>query len=467
MIEEPEITPDDTSPRKAINNDEKLRAEEPPISDEDTSPRRVRTLDERLAAEEPPVSVDDTSPSAIGRPPRKTSRMTQRVIGFVMLLASLALTLLAVLIWINDEEKPRPMQNGTPTAAALVSTPTVMPPQTEMATVMPTQMATDAPSLLPTAQFVFPTAAADEIAAALLTPVAGKPVAGAVGRHSEPFTIRSAESRASVTLYTVQEGDTLESVAGKFGLNDYWTLIWSNSRNKVSPLRPGAQINIMPEDGVYYEVTDHITITQLAEKYQVTPYDIIDSEYNPDLFGATPETLLVAGMWVVIPGGKGEQINLLAANPNSGSSGSGGGGGAVSGAYNLWGCSSNITGGTNPVQRPLQYYTWMRGLIPGGHDGVDLAADEGDPVYAAGSGTVAFAGWNNYGFGNVVVIAHGSVFSIYGHLHDYAVRCGGYVDAGQVIGSVGNTGNSSGSHLHFELRDANWNLLNPQSYVGF
>lgn len=467
MIEEPEITPDDTSPRKAISVDEKLRAEEPPISADDTSPRKVRTLDERIAAEEPPVSVDDTSPSAISRPPRKTSRRAQRVIGFVLLLGSLALTLLAAFIWMNeeDEKTPRPVEEMTPTAAAVLSTATVMLTPTDKPTEMPTVMA-EMPSTLPTAQFAFPTAAADEIAAALLTPVAGKPVAGAVGRHSEPFTIRSAESRASVTLYTVQEGDTLESVAGKFGLNDYWTLIWSNSRNKVSPLRPGAQINIMPEDGVYYEVTDNITITQLAEKYQVTPYDIIDSEYNPDLFGATPETLLVAGMWVVIPGGKGEQINLLAANPNSGSGGSGGGG-AVSGPYNLWGCSSNITGGTNPVQRPLQYYTWMRGLIPGAHDGVDLSADEGDPVYAAGSGTVAFAGWNDYGFGNVVVIAHGSVFSIYGHLHDYAVRCGGYVDAGQVIGSVGNTGNSTGAHLHFELRDANWNLVNPQSYVGF
>ena len=80
---------------------------------------------------------------------------------------------------------------------------------------------------------------------------------------------------------------------------------------------------------------------------------------------------------------------------------------------------------------------------------------------------MGYAGWSNYGYGNVVVIAHGPAFTIYGHLDSYSVRCGQTVSAGTTIGGVGNTGNSSGPHLHFEVRDANFNPRNPQDYVSF
>jgi murein DD-endopeptidase MepM/ murein hydrolase activator NlpD len=111
----------------------------------------------------------------------------------------------------------------------------------------------------------------------------------------------------------------------------------------------------------------------------------------------------------------------------------------------------------------------MQGFSLGGHEGVDLSPTMGigEPVHAAGAGTVAYAGWNNYGYGYVVVIGHGAYFSLYGHLNTYSVRCGQSVSAGQVIGAVGNTGNSSGPHLHFEVRDADWNARNPQDFVGF
>jgi murein DD-endopeptidase MepM/ murein hydrolase activator NlpD len=214
---------------------------------------------------------------------------------------------------------------------------------------------------------------------------------------------------------------------------------------------------------VYYEVTDNISIADLATTYGVDPYNIIDSEYN-NLFGSTPDTLLVKGMWVVVPGGQGERVNLLPPNPNTTAVG---GTGVITGTYILWGCTANVGSGTLPYTRPLDAYTWMRGFTLGGHEGVDLAAPIGTPVHAAGGGTVVFAGWNSYGYGNVVVIAHGPVFTIYGHLSAYRVSCGQSVSAGNIIGAVGNTGNSSGPHLHFEMRDANWNPVNPTNYMGF
>ncbi|MBI5957317.1 MAG: M23 family metallopeptidase, partial [Chloroflexi bacterium] len=266
-----------------------------------------------------------------------------------------------------------------------------------------------------------------------------------------------------VIQYTVNSGDTLESIASNFGLTDIYSLVWANKKSKIVPLRPGNQLNILPQDGVYLEVTEPVSIGTVAEQFKVDPFAIIDSEYN-DLFGSSPDTLLVKGMWVVIPGGEAERVNLLPPNPNVNA---GGASGVVTGTYSLWGCSADVQGGSPPYSRPIANYQWMQGYSPDGHQGVDLAADIGTPVYASGGGTVVFAGSNGTGYGNLVVIAHGSAFSMYGHLNNVSVRCGQQVSAGAAIGASGNTGNSTGPHLHFEIRDANWNTRNPQDFVGF
>ena len=91
---------------------------------------------------------------------------------------------------------------------------------------------------------------------------------------------------------------------------------------------------------------------------------------------------------------------------------------------------------------------------PGGHwhSGIDLAAPTGTPVYATQSG-VAQVVRSASGYGLHVVIDHGGgLSSMYGHLSSVAVLSGEYVDAGQVVGAVGSSGNSTGPHLHFEIR---------------
>ena len=87
------------------------------------------------------------------------------------------------------------------------------------------------------------------------------------------------------------------------------------------------------------------------------------------------------------------------------------------------------------------------------HTGVDYPAPAGTAVGAAGRGTVAFAGWDSGGYGNLVVIEHpGGVRSMYAHLSRISVSQGASVVAGNTVGAVGSTGISSGPHLHFELR---------------
>ena len=97
-----------------------------------------------------------------------------------------------------------------------------------------------------------------------------------------------------------------------------------------------------------------------------------------------------------------------------------------------------------------------------GHLGIDIADGEGGAVYAADSGVVTMAqGGFNYGYGNVIQIDHGNGYStVYAHLSNIGVGVCQSVSRGQWIGAAGNTGNSQGAHLHFEVRQ-NGGFINP------
>lgn len=100
------------------------------------------------------------------------------------------------------------------------------------------------------------------------------------------------------------------------------------------------------------------------------------------------------------------------------------------------------------------------------HTGVDLDAPVGTPVFASSAGRVIYRGWNNWGYGYMVVLAHGPFTTIYGHLNGINVSCGQLVGAGAFIATTGNSGNSSGPHLHFEIR-YNDIPVDPTLYAPF
>ena len=98
------------------------------------------------------------------------------------------------------------------------------------------------------------------------------------------------------------------------------------------------------------------------------------------------------------------------------------------------------------------------------HKGIDIAATRGTPILATAAGTVTFAGWSS-GYGYLVKIDHGNgVKTYYGHCSRLYVSAGESVEAGTEIAAVGSTGNSTGNHLHFEIR-LNGEQINPQTYV--
>jgi murein DD-endopeptidase MepM/ murein hydrolase activator NlpD len=99
------------------------------------------------------------------------------------------------------------------------------------------------------------------------------------------------------------------------------------------------------------------------------------------------------------------------------------------------------------------------------HKGLDLASTEGTPVTAVAAGNVRFAGWNHQGYGNLVVIDHGGYQTLYAHLRDTpSVHAGQAVSAAQPVGVMGNTGFSTGPHLHFEIRLGR-DLVNPADHL--
>jgi murein DD-endopeptidase MepM/ murein hydrolase activator NlpD len=412
-----------------------------------------------------PDHLADTGPSRAVMASRDAVPGWRRVIGLLALLGALGLTGgAAALFLLPPDASPTPIQ---PTPQTIVITPDApIPTQAGI----PQVQATPAPVEIVT----LPTLAPDEMLSLLLTPIAPQSFGSTadqleiVGSLYNPFTIIPDRPRSEVIQYEVQSGDTIFRIAERFGLEPE-SIAWANERSIIGGLRPGRVINILPVNGAYYIVNEEESIASIAQRFRVEPFAIIDSEFN-DFFGAAPDTLLPVGTRVVIPGGTAETIVWSPPVERvGGDSTRGGAGGRISfaqGDPGSCGFVDNPGGGAAWV-RPLAVgsYQWTRGFTSL-HPGVDLAGAVGTPIYAANSGTVIFAGWNSYGYGYLVVLAHGAYTTVYGHLSAINVGCGQFVNAGQQVGAMGASGNASGPHLHFEIR---YNDIpqNPTTAIAF
>ena len=306
------------------------------------------------------------------------------------------------------------------------------------------------------------------VAAGELSPAAqpqpGAPVLAAGGSGFSSITRKlqlktniPERDRYESTLYRVSRGDAMLGIADKFKLKSE-TLLYVNTQLEDNPhnLKPGMELTIPPVDGLYYTWKEGDTFETIAEKFSTTADAIINFPGNRvDLTDPKIET----GATVMVPGGSRAlrsweqdlQTNGRGVNTGTGEIGGNAcGGGPVSTGFGWPASSHNISG--NPYGP--------------GHLGIDIQANEGDPVFAAGNGivTMAQSGWN-YGYGNVVEIDHGNGYvTVYAHLSAINVDVCTPVGQGTIIGAAGNTGNSFGAHLHFEVRIGGSNV-NPFSVV--
>ncbi len=404
------------------------------------------------------------------RPLAGSRRSSRAVLGLTMTVVGLALMAFAglVLFW-PDGEPPSGPSRVPPTE------PIERPPLGIAAVTYPTPLPTQPPEpTRPPLNWERPTAEPQVVAAALDASALGAAPGEVIGRVDGPLTILPQRSRSTVITYSVKKGDNLGTIAKTFGITEN-TIIWSNDRFYVNAMRVGLKLNILPVDGVYHHVNEPQTIADIADLYEVGPYDIIDSEYN-SLFGATPETILPEGLYVVVPGGTGSTepiywdpgITMTTASGQPGALTSAHGYASFGAADDAGSCGREpVYNATLPVGAPIwrgyritQDFSWN-------HGGIDLAVPAGTPVYAAGGGTVIFNGWSSWGYGYTVVIAHGGSLTLYGHLNGSFVRCGEVVEQGQNIAVSGNSGNSSGPHLHFEIRGPDGRPTSPWNYQKF
>jgi murein DD-endopeptidase MepM/ murein hydrolase activator NlpD len=223
-------------------------------------------------------------------------------------------------------------------------------------------------------------------------------------------------------------------------------------------------------DGVYWQwvASNKGGLPAFADYFGVQAEDILNLPANHlDLatVGDINNPNIQDGTWLVIPGGKRDFISWSAPlgvtreNPAYA---------RVLGPGACDAVSGGAVGYGTFIWPSNKHYLSGFDYSPGAnHYGIDIAGDTGEGVYATDAGVIVYAGWNNYGYGNMVLVDHGGGFqSLYAHLSAFNVGCGQSVGQGDVIGAIGSTGNSTGSHLHFEIMSSTykinpWDVLPP------
>jgi len=386
-------------------------------------PQTPHPTDEAMASAEPALTVEKPAK-------RKTGTFIQQL-GLNMLMVGL-LALLAFLAWQRFIAK---------------ESVAVQSPQPEIPAEQAAPVAANPPvALNPMAT---PSATTDGIT-----------------RKTELKTIIPSRPRSEVITYTVQTGDTLFSIADNFSLKPE-TLLWGNYdvlNDNPHFLKPKQVLNVLPVNGTYYQWKEGDTLAGVAGFFEVEPQAIIN--YTGNFIDLTQIGQnggeLEPGTWVIVPGGKRAIKDwgppaITRQNPASARYyGEGACGNIYEGAFGtgtfVWPTTDHGVSG----------YAYD----PGVHPAIDIAGQEGNPIYATDSGVVVYAGWSDYGYGYLIVIDHGNGWqSAYAHLSAVAVSCGQSVYQGGYIGALGNTGNSSGPHLHFELV-INGVKVNPLDYTG-
>lgn len=288
-----------------------------------------------------------------------------------------------------------------------------------------------------------------------------------VSRLARLHTDVPSRPRTDVITYTVETGDSVFVIAEKFGLEPQ-TILWGNQfvlGDNPHNLRPGQELNILPVNGTYHRWSQGDGLNGVAKFFGVTPEEIINwpgNHLDPETIGDWSNPNIEPGAWLIIPGGEREFVSWSAPEiprTNPGVAKVLGPGACGSVANGLVGSASFIWPANSHLVTGFDYNP------DANHSGVDIDGNTGDPVYAPDHGVVVYAGWNNWGYGNVVVINHGNGWqTLHAHLSAYNVSCGASVAQGAVVGAVGSTGNSTGSHLHFEMM-YNGTKVNPHDYL--
>jgi murein DD-endopeptidase MepM/ murein hydrolase activator NlpD len=269
------------------------------------------------------------------------------------------------------------------------------------------------------------------------------------GNGEKSKVIRSGAD--AISVYIVRQGDTLSQIAEMFGVK-VSTIRGFNNIRKDTDLRAGQELLILPIDGLAYKVEKGDTLASIAKKFKSDEMDIA-------LFNDLPEDdKLNVGAEIIIPNAEPlpapEEPKKPATNSSSSSSKP---------------ASQPSSPSSGYASYPAGFYAHPipRGAVKsqgfhGPYQAQDLAAREGTDIVASSGGRVIAVryGWSG-GYGNMLIIDDGRANVLYAHMSRIDVTEGQVVTQGQKIGEVGNTGRSTGPHLHVEYRGKNGPIKTP------
>jgi len=291
------------------------------------------------------------------------------------------------------------------------------------------------------------------------------PVEG-LSRSAEAEAQPIASARSDFIDYTVVSGDTIWDISQRFSLDPASVLLSNPDVLHENPaaIYPGQQIRIPPVDGVLYYWHEGDGLNGVAAGLNVTPEDILNwpgNRLDAQTIGDYSTPNIAVGAMIFAPGGYKAyydwSVEIVRRDKPA--------------EALIWGEGKCEVSEFGPVGTGSYVWPTSETRISGynfdpeiNHWGIDIGGKTGNPIYTVDHGVVVYAGWSDWGYGNVIAVDHGETQSIYAHLDGFNVSCGDFVYQGDLIGFLGNTGNSSGPHLHFELRSGS-TRMNPNKYL--
>lgn len=290
-----------------------------------------------------------------------------------------------------------------------------------------------------------------------------------LSRITDLHTLLPEKPRYDITQYTVVEGDTIFGIAEKFNLQPQ-TILWGNLYtlgDQPHNLQPGQVLNILPLDGVLHRWTSGEGLNGVSEYYGVSPDDIINwpgNNLSLETIGEFSQPNIENNTDIFVPGGSRGFVTWSAPRISRSDP-------AVAKILGPGYCGVVVDGavgnGTYVWPTTARYISGYDYSPATNHFAIDIGGTAGNAIYASDNGVIVYSGWNNYGYGNMVVIDHGGGWqTLYAHLlGDLLPACGSSVYQGDMVAHMGSTGNSSGPHLHFEMLSETYGKVDPKLFL--
>lgn len=264
-----------------------------------------------------------------------------------------------------------------------------------------------------------------------------------------------------IIRYIVSEGDTIESISKDFIISPS-SIIVSNKLDEKSELKTGQELFFPSIDGIIYETKKEDNLWSIAKDYNLSPESIIrEDKANPAIL-SIGEKLILKGITEIKVKDTSNDINVKSTSNEIKTK--------KADSDNI---NTKAYKKTTSTQNTSSSFMWpASGSISSKfgsrwgskHTGLDIAVETGTSVKAATAGKVIFSGWKG-NYGNLIIIDHGNGYkTYYAHNSKLLAKVGQSVDKGAVVSLSGSTGNSTGPHLHFEIRQ-NDEPVNPLSFL--